>query len=37
MTDQRPCSPFLKSTKSGEKKLLNNVWGEVPPGEISEA
>jgi ABC-type lipoprotein export system ATPase subunit len=23
------------STKQGEKKLLNDVWGEVPPGEIT--
>lgn len=25
-----------KNNKQGERKLLNNVWGEVPPGEISE-
>ena len=24
-----------KNNKQGERKLLNNVWGEVPPGEIS--
>ena len=23
------------STKSGERKLLKDVWGEVPPGEIT--
>ena len=25
-----------KNNKQGERKLLDNVWGEVPPGEISE-
>ena len=25
-----------KNNKQGERKLLSDVWGEVPPGEISE-
>ena len=25
-----------KNNKQGERKILSDVWGEVPPGEISE-
>jgi hypothetical protein len=28
--------PISKNNKKGEKKLLNGVWGEALPGEISK-
>lgn len=30
------CNQKTKETKQGSgRKILNNVWGEVPPGEIT--